>query len=763
MTGFGCARTVRERGDSIVPRFVAVTVTLALLLSMPALSLAIDTSERSSTVEAYAEVERVLESDATGITRPTDVAWDSRSNELVITDAARPGRALAMSLTGAARGQVTSAAARALGAASAAAANRLDLGSISADPETVAVAPGGNIFAYAPASATLWELDPSGTPIAQRDLSAAGLTDVSAVAIAPSADTTDLPTEQAAYVADAGMADGTGAGIYEIALVAPTLDAPAIAAAISSVTLVDTINTGAGSAWNPDSPDPSGLAYIPAGAAGVPAARQDRLVSADGEVEETTGAGFNNVNVWFAPRNGSVQTSTMNTLASSTSPTNNEPVGAAYDAARQELYLCKDGSSGRIWVYSMTTGAQLRTFTVTGSPYNNSDCEGMAFNSANNTLYMVDAIDNDLVKVTSSGVIGTAAATVSNYDLTQYGQSEPEGLDVDPATGNIWIVSNKVSGGGTPDPMIEVTPTGALVSSVSIAAADPNSADGLAMAPASAGGGLNIYVADRGVDNNTNSNENDGKIYEFSTGGGGGGSAPVANFSFAQSAGSFTVNFTDTSTNSPTGWAWDFGDTSTTSDTSSLQNPSYTYPAAGTYQVSLTASNTFGSDPVTKSVTVSEDPPPPSGNLLTNGGFEVANGSNQPTSWTLNSGFTRSNAIPAQEGSFVGRHFSTANNGWNVYQQVSVTAGETYSFSGLVNIPTTADKFKFQVKVQWRGSTNTVVVLRKFTDDTAAAWQAVTAGSLVAPAGATSARIQMVPASLNGTVYVDDFVFGVAP
>ena len=57
------------------------------------------------------------------------------------------------------------------------------------------------------------------------------------------------------------------------------------------------------------------------------------------------------------------------------------------------------------------------------------------------------------------------------------------------------------------------------------------------------------------------------------------------------------VSFTDLSTGSPTLWSWDFGD----GNTSDLQNPSHTYAAPGTYSVTLTASNTYGSDPVTKS------------------------------------------------------------------------------------------------------------------------------------------------------------------
>ncbi len=53
-----------------------------------------------------------------------------------------------------------------------------------------------------------------------------------------------------------------------------------------------------------------------------------------------------------------------------------------------------------------------------------------------------------------------------------------------------------------------------------------------------------------------------------------------------------TVNFTDLSTNTPTSWSWDFGD----SATSTSQNPSHTYSTAGTYTVSLTATNAYGSD-----------------------------------------------------------------------------------------------------------------------------------------------------------------------
>jgi PKD repeat protein len=60
------------------------------------------------------------------------------------------------------------------------------------------------------------------------------------------------------------------------------------------------------------------------------------------------------------------------------------------------------------------------------------------------------------------------------------------------------------------------------------------------------------------------------------------------------------VNFTDTSTGSPTSWAWEFGNGAT----STSQNPSHTYTTAGTYTARLTATNAGGSTSATRTITV---------------------------------------------------------------------------------------------------------------------------------------------------------------
>ena len=65
-----------------------------------------------------------------------------------------------------------------------------------------------------------------------------------------------------------------------------------------------------------------------------------------------------------------------------------------------------------------------------------------------------------------------------------------------------------------------------------------------------------------------------------------------------------SIEFTDKSTNSPTSWLWDFGDGST----STGQNPSKTYNTAGTFTVSLKATNNYGDNTkkITNYITVKE-------------------------------------------------------------------------------------------------------------------------------------------------------------
>ncbi len=90
--------------------------------------------------------------------------------------------------------------------------------------------------------------------------------------------------------------------------------------------------------------------------------------------------------------------------------------------------------------------------------------------------------------------------------------------------------------------------------------------------------------------------------------GGGGGTAPTAQFSASPTSGvaPLAVQFTDSSTGSPTSWSWNFGD----GGTSNAQSPSHTYSVPGVYTVSLTATNASGSDAEVKNNYITVTAPP---------------------------------------------------------------------------------------------------------------------------------------------------------
>ncbi|MBB6461992.1 PKD domain-containing protein [Flammeovirga kamogawensis] len=77
---------------------------------------------------------------------------------------------------------------------------------------------------------------------------------------------------------------------------------------------------------------------------------------------------------------------------------------------------------------------------------------------------------------------------------------------------------------------------------------------------------------------------------------------PTAGFTFAIADLNTpkVIQFTDTSTDGPTTWAWDFGD----GNSSTEQNPIYTYAEAGTYTVELTSGNDLGETKATLPVVV---------------------------------------------------------------------------------------------------------------------------------------------------------------
>ncbi|MGE5413872.1 MAG: PKD domain-containing protein [Syntrophomonadaceae bacterium] len=87
------------------------------------------------------------------------------------------------------------------------------------------------------------------------------------------------------------------------------------------------------------------------------------------------------------------------------------------------------------------------------------------------------------------------------------------------------------------------------------------------------------------------------------------GAMPVANFNYAPASPTVgqTVTFSDASTGGATGWNWDFGDPSSSSNTATAQNPTHVFSEAKTYTVTLTAGSLNGSStPIARQLTIAQ-------------------------------------------------------------------------------------------------------------------------------------------------------------
>ncbi len=115
-----------------------------------------------------------------------------------------------------------------------------------------------------------------------------------------------------------------------------------------------------------------------------------------------------------------------------------------------------------------------------------------------------------------------------------------------------------------------------------------------------------------------------------------------------------TINYTDASTNSPVSWAWSFP--GGTPSSSTVQNPSVTYNAAGTYNAQLIATNGSGADTIlfTNYITVNTNPAAPT--IIDNAGTLESSYTGAGNQWYLNGnpigGATADTYTPTQGGSY---------------------------------------------------------------------------------------------------------------
>jgi PKD repeat protein len=156
---------------------------------------------------------------------------------------------------------------------------------------------------------------------------------------------------------------------------------------------------------------------------------------------------------------------------------------------------------------------------------------------------------------------------------------------------------------------------------------------------------------------------------------------PVASFTQNATSGTFpkTIQFTDTSTGTKTGWNWDFGD----GGSSTAQNPTHTYTTAGTYTVALLVTNDDVYDDYTAVDLITITTPIPvasfSANVTTgNAPYNVLftdSSTNTPTSWSWNFGDGTANSTSQNP-----VHSYTVSGTYTVIL-TSVNAGGSHSYA----------------------------------------------------------------------------------
>ncbi len=333
-------------------------------------------------------------------------------------------------------------------------------------------------------AARLYGLNARGKVATTYDISDVGIANLRSMTFAPTADPTDDPAAYDLYVADGGRGSTLGR-VVQVSLTASRL----AASATTTATLVRTIDT---SAWNPPSPDPAGISFIPS---------SGRLLVSDSEVEEMPI--YQGVNLWQSTLVGSVQ-ATRTTVGYS-----NEPTGAGFNGSNNRMYISDDdadrifetrpGTDGRLW----TSDDVLRNFSIRS--IGNKDAEGVDIDTTNGDVYVVDGVATEVYRYTASGTF------LGNFDVGQYGARDPEGLTYDALRDHLFVADHSSRA------IYEVTKSGALVNVIDIRSVNSVKAAGITVAPASNGSGAsNFYVVDRGIDNDSTPTENDGKIYEIS-------------------------------------------------------------------------------------------------------------------------------------------------------------------------------------------------------------------------------------------------------
>ena len=256
---------------------------------------------------------------------------------------------------------------------------------------------------------------------------------------------------------------------------------------------------------SPPSPDSSGIAYLP---------QFNALLISDGEVNELPI--FTGDNLFLTSLGGNLR-DTLTTISFS-----DEPTDVAYNPANHHLFFTDDTGNQRVFEMNPGPDGDYDTaddiITYFNTPaFGSMDPEGLTFDSSQGDLLLVDGFNEEVYEIDPGlngifdGVPPTGDDLVSHFDVTSFGITDPEGIEFNPVTGHLYILSSR------DNVIAETKRDGTLIRYIGLAALDILKPAGLAYAPARGQPTIkHLYIVSRGVDNDSDPDENDGMLYEIS-------------------------------------------------------------------------------------------------------------------------------------------------------------------------------------------------------------------------------------------------------
>jgi len=179
--------------------------------------------------------------------------------------------------------------------------------------------------------------------------------------------------------------------------------------------------------------------------------------------------------------------------------------------------------------------------------------------------------------------------------------------------------------------------------------------------------------------------------------------SPSFSYSPASPYAGQAVQFTDSSSGNPTSWSWDFGDGSV----SNLQSPTHAYSSAGTYTVTLTASNGLETKTASKTINVKAviqadftySPTNPTAGTQIQF-TDKSTGSITSWSWQFGDGGTSSQKNPTKTYSTAGSYnvkltISDGTTSNSMTQTVTVVASLAANFTLSPNSPAVGQEVQF--------------------------------------------------------------------